>query len=196
MDDRNTLTATDDAIDRKLEELLSVNPAPEFLARVRLQIADDEPIADRSSRSLMAVAVSVLVVAVALWISFSPNDRADVPTTTQTPGSPVVELRLAESSTVPVATKSMAPHAEADVSKPTTVQPAAQSMPEVLISPSEAAAFEEFLTSAGERRFEVSAESVARLTETGARSDLSIAPLTIDALSPIEPLAPSQGVNQ
>ena len=196
MDDRNTLTATDDAIDRKLEQLLSVDPAPEFLARVRMQIADDEPIVARSWQALMAVAVSVLVVAAALWVSSASNEQADGPTTAQTPASPVAEFQPAESPAVPPGTTKRTTRMTVDTSRPSTAQPTAESMPEVLISPSEAAAFEQFLTSARERRFEVSADSVARLTDTGPRTDLAIAPIAIDVLSPIEPLVPSEGVNQ
>ena len=197
MDDRHTLTATDNAIDRKLEQLLSVDPAPEFLARVRMQIADDEPIAARSSRALMAVVVSVLVVAVALWVRFTPNERVDVPTTAQTPELPVAEIRRAEFPAVlSGTTKPTVSHAKPDTSKSKAVQLAAESMPEVLMSPSDAAAFEQFLTSARERRFEVSADVIARLTDASPRGDLAIAPIAIDALSPIEPLVASEGAKQ
>jgi hypothetical protein len=197
MDDRHNLTAADDAIDRKMEQLLSVDPAPEFLARVRMQIAADEPMATPSSRALTAIAVAVFVTAVALWVGFTPNERADVPTIIQTPRPRTAELLPAESPSVPSSVaKPMNVHAQVDVSRPLIAQAAAGSMPEVLISASDAAAFEQFVTSARERRFELSPDSVARLADMSSRTELMIPPIAIDVLSPIEPLAPSEGVNQ
>jgi hypothetical protein len=162
-----------------------------------MQIAADEPMATRSSLPLIAIAVTVFVAAVALWVGFTPNERADVPTITQTPRPRAAELLPAESQSVPSsAAKPMNVHAKVDISRPLIAQPAAESMPEVLISPSDAAAFEQFVTSARERRFELSADSVARLVDVSSRAELMIAPIATDVLSPIEPLVPSEGVNQ
>jgi hypothetical protein len=197
MDDRHNLTATDEAIDRKLGQLLSVDPAPEFLARVRMQIAHDETNKTRSFGPLVAIAVCVFVAAVALWVTYTPDEPSEVQTATQAPGPPVVRALPAELPTGTSAVgKARNIHAKVYKSRPLTPQPATEPMPEVLISPSEAAAFEQLLVSTRERRFEISADSVARLTDTGSRTDLAIAPMAIDVLSPVEPLAPSEGVNQ
>jgi hypothetical protein len=195
MDDENTLAAMDTATDRDIELLLSVDPAPEFLARVRMRISA-EPVAARPWRTLVAVAVSACLVAIALWVTFTGHhETSEISKMTRTPGAVVGPLQALQSSAVLQSVTKPTTDGEASTSKPAAAQPANDQLPEVLISASEAAAFEQFLADARERRFELSADSIARLTDTGPRTDLAIAPITIDVLRPIELLAPSEGVN-
>ena len=89
MDDRQSETLNDAAIDREIDAMLTVEPSPEFLARVRMQIADQH-VAPRRFRPLVPIRL-------ARWRSSLPCDRACDPFEQDTTAGrlpPHVETRL------------------------------------------------------------------------------------------------------
>ena len=67
----------DPSLDREIESLLSVEPSPEFVARVRTRVAKEpEPAGWRASWMFaMAGAVAVVIVALLAWPSREPAPR-------------------------------------------------------------------------------------------------------------------------
>jgi len=67
----------DPSLDREIESLLSVEPSPEFVARVRARVAKEpEPAGWRASWMFaVAGAVAVVIVALLVWPSREPAPR-------------------------------------------------------------------------------------------------------------------------
>ena len=186
-DPREALT---DAVDRELRALVSVDPSPQFLARVRTRIADEPPPAApwfswKLAGSIAAVAAAVVVVMLARWSSHDAAPRQPAPL--------LVATALPDTSTTIAGLER-----RAVVREPRTV-PAAASHPEsapaapaeVLIDAREAAALRALI--AGVRAGRV---DLAPILNTAAPTVMDLPPVSEIAIQPIaiDPL--EQGVRQ
>ena len=180
-DERPDETRADTALDREIEELLAVEPSPEFLARIRARVAaEPEPGSWQHGwwwLAAGATAVGVLAVAVAVSRPGPPEETRDpprvadvapagdarlsVPTVTLPPGPEDVASPAAPPPPPqpilddPAAT---APPEPAPVSAPAA--PAATGPPQfarVVISQSEAAALRQLFTQVSDGRLAVPA---------------------------------------
>ena len=69
MDDRQSDTLSDSAIDREIEAMLALEPSPAFLARVRTTIADASAVS-RFPRLLPAAGGLAIAMALVIVVSF------------------------------------------------------------------------------------------------------------------------------
>jgi hypothetical protein len=208
MDDRQPDALTDAAIDREIRAALSVDPSPEFLARVRTRIAS-EPVESGFRWSWVPAGTVAALLMVAVVVSFSrQNNAADLkvgPTEVNTGGAPTGEAKIdiAESGpkmgiTEPTGadlkgTTDTAPTASAVVPTFRSARAKESSIPEVLISPDDVLAFQQFITAIHQRRFEIVFDEPLAVTPSPQFSELTISPITI---APLEPTAPDEGVLQ
>ena len=166
---RHENTMSDELLDRQLGALLSAEPSPEFVARVRMRVSA-EPLARLpwSATRWIVVAVTV-IVAVAAMISLWTLQRA--------PGA-VEQARLV----APPAAAIAQPQNAGDI--PVTAQTPPHRAPEVLISPSESRVVERLLIAAR-------GTAVAPAGPSSEEGDAALLPPMPIAIEPItlEPLA-------
>jgi hypothetical protein len=164
-------------LDDEIQDLLSVEPSPEFLARVRTSIAAAS-IASPIPRFLAGLggitAVAVLVVAIAV----SWPGKPEQPTVAAPPAPPAAVSSEMPASAVqtnsPVATSVE----RARTRTATTLASRTSDFPEVMLSPDDVRSLQEVLVSAGARRFEVSPEGVQALMDTSI-PEIVIAPVNV-----------------
>jgi hypothetical protein len=187
MDDRHNLTATDEAINRKLEQLLAVELSPEFLARVRISVAD-APVAGRSlkfSPLLTALAaVTAFIIASGLWYVQGDNVGRVLP-------SDPVAISQATGSIEPAST----PEPLAPIKRPMTTKTARPMPrgPEVMVSLEDVKAFQQLVDVASARRFEVSPDGLPPDSHQQALLDIVVPEIVI---APITSFVPDEGVIQ
>ena len=162
------------SLDREIEDLLAVDPSPDFVARVRRRVAE-APVPGRSWFSWMLVPVAVGVAAIAFTVIVWPVDS--------TPSSTEATVSQPGSVETTVDLPARAPQIET-VSRPTrraaiVAQPDRE--PEVLISPDEARALELLLARLREGRLPDMTESLATVDTTGP-AWIAIAPVEIDPI--------------
>ena len=169
-------------LEREIESLLSAEPSPEFLARVRTRVAEEpEPARWRAPWMLaVATAVVVLIVAVIAWpsrelvpvgstgpalqVSLQPNLRDASETTEQ--AKPVEPTSRPRASARVVALTD-APERALEIQ-----------LPEVVLGENEVKAYSALVATIRQRRFDVAVP---------AAPDLD-APIEIKDLPPIEPI--------
>jgi hypothetical protein len=169
----------DDAeLDRALNDALSVSPSPEFVARVRMTIAQAEA-APTPIGWLKPAAVAVSIAAIAAVLVLGPAQieiADDIDVLGSRPISNVARAPVVGASPLRLSSAS-------DVLKR---EPVSSAMPAVLISSDAARAFQELVASARDRRFEASFDETPPST-AWALSELTVAPLSIEPL--VEPPA-------
>jgi hypothetical protein len=184
MDGHREVDAMNDAsLDRELQSLMAAEPSPEFLARVRVRVAQ-EPAPNGWRTSWMfavAGALVIVIAAVVAWPSSEPVVEQPEPTLQAQRQQPAVVTSTETTTTQPV------------VAAPTSVRPqrAARSrlrgteadrrelqLPEVVTGDNEVRAYGALVASVRESRFNAAVP---------AAPDLN-APLDVKELSPVEPL--------
>jgi hypothetical protein len=175
----------EDQLKREIEEALSVEPSPQFMARVRRGIAA-EPRPQARPWTLLAVgfASAALMVGILVFLpgksgSLVPETPKEIARTEAPPSPPIETLPSSEQTLKPVA----------------RVKPAAgrrPAEPEVLFDPREAAAFRSFMEAVQEKK--INASRLDALFEAVERAAVQIDPMPI-AGAPIEitPLEPAAG---
>lgn len=159
MDEMN---APDADIEREIRSTVAAVPSPEFLARVRTEIAN-RPVAQATPPWMWAIGLACLAIGVGTVVSrqsmvdsresIVDSRRAPV----ESPQSPVdgrpsiVDSRVAPVESRRPTVASQRPGRAARASQ--SVEPP---MPEVLISPDDTRAFQQFVASVREGKFEVS----------------------------------------
>lgn len=174
----------DEQLKREIEEALATEPSPQFIARVRRQIAN-EPLRARRlpwmmlSSGLVAVA---LLTGAALFLS-GPSPSVTPPKVVETP--PSLEVQPAPPSAVPKA-----------VSRPKPVPPRQRQL-EVLIDPREAAALKKFIDDVQEQKIDPSRlEELfagAQMSEADAIEPVPIAGLDSIVIEPLKSAASERG---
>lgn len=166
----------DDQLKHDIEEVLSIDPSPEFAARVRTRIAANKQCSRTSaSRVRWSLAGATLTAAAVMLVAVVSE-----------PAETVMPY--------PVSIAGAEPKVEEELPATPVPQPIRKapkvSEPEVLINPRDAAAFRKFVEGIQEHRIDVSQliELQRRATESLTIEDIALMPL--DALEPIviEPL--------
>ena len=174
--------------ERDLREALTVDPSPQFAARVRARIADEPARVERrfGLRTWMPIAAgafAALALAVALWPSRAP---IAAPSPQKLPGRSVVAAAM-----LPAATPSAVRRAEPAVRPVGALTPGAPGSgePEVLISPSESRAILNLI--AGIRTGRIDPSSLPAAPPPIV--DLDIQPIVIAPLTTVDG---AEGVRQ
>jgi hypothetical protein len=175
--------------ERELEALLSVEPSPEFLARVRAAAADS-PMISPFRRSLPALAGMTAMAAVLIAAGI---------TTSRTNGLPPVSIAATLAPKAPArVTPTVLPAVDARSPAPASIQRpspgvatlAATRMPEVpevLLAPDVVRSFNEVVANASARRFEVSPDGLQALADTAIPESV---------IAPTNTIASDQGALQ
>jgi hypothetical protein len=177
------------AIDREIKAALSVEPSPEFLARVRTRVANEPaPTGWRLPWVFAAAGAVVATIVIAVAVSRS-GQRTDVNSIGRAPWSAKVvpEVPVTPPPAVPVeqprvAESDMKPKRPAIV-----VSGFSRTEPEVLIDPGEARALRRLLAGIRDRRIDVATLPPELLQPLAAIQPLS----AIQPMAPIEPIQPA-----
>lgn len=187
----------EDELKKEIEEALAVEPTPQFLARVRRQIATEPRPVRRLPWMLWAaglVTAAVLVGIVALLPRESSRLPRPTPAAVTLPPETRPEPTRPERSSTN--TNPPAPHVAPKVADDATPQP---SKVEVLIDPREAAAFRSFVEAVEKKKFDPSKLEqlfeAADRTRTSAIGPMPIADLDPIVIQPLNPAATERGGN-
>jgi hypothetical protein len=195
--DRPTDKLIDSAIDVEIERLLAVEPSPDFLARVRMRLADEPVRAERHFRSvfLTTAAIAAIIVIVVGLSRFNQTsiDRLPRPeqSFSQAPSPRVPSRPQAENpAAVAIPTSKRTRPASvrrrpAAITSTTSLDSPAE--PEVLVSVAEAQALRRFLENVREGRVDLATAVLP--TATDNYSDL------VD-IHPLIPVTIPEGVLQ
>jgi hypothetical protein len=166
----------DDQLKREIEEALSVEPSPEFAARVRTRIAENS----RTSESWLRWSIAGAgLAAAAIMIVVVVSEPAE----TVTPQ--------------PVSIARVEPQLEKEVPAPPVPQPIRKAPkvthPEILIDPREAVAFQKLIEGVWENRIDVTSLIERQPQFAGQVPIQEIALIPLDTLNPLvtEPLPPA-----
>jgi hypothetical protein len=167
-------------LDRELLAALDVTPSPEFVARVRVAVADQRkgplPGGWLVPAGFGCATIAAIVLAGTSWnVSDQPERRADT-----LPVRPSVEQKEVQNQQP--TERHREPQARPVVHAP-RVAPAGDTrdIPEVLISQADKRAFEEFVSTVQQRQFAATFEDVPESTPWLV-TELSLAPITIEPL--------------
>jgi len=180
-----------DPIDGEIRRALTVDPSPDFLARVRTRIAE-EPVL--GSRRLSWVVVAPAVFAVALVAIVAIVQRT--PARSKAPAVLTARSSIGAVGTMPAVESVYARHARDAGTRFEQLAPTPEGRrrePEVLIAADEAKALRQLILGVREGRIDL-----ARVLEATPITAVEPAPLDNIAIPPISitPLAGEQGVRQ
>jgi hypothetical protein len=187
---------SDAALEREIEQALSVEPSPEFLPRVRAALPSDGGLRPWKVRWVWLGALSATVAIVAVFLvtnrSVMPEPRRllNPPNgIVAAPEAPILVPEAPNPHVREVTRRKPVPHASNGASKSSTE-------PEVLISRGESAALKRLMRGLREGRVEPSASDQSGIR--GAEPPKAIVVAPISAISPIaiEPLGFERGVRQ
>ena len=203
MDGKRTADAlNDDALDRELEAALTVEPSPDFLARVRARVAVEPPPTIWGSRWMLpAAAGAIATVALVIAVSVPGNGTAEI----AAPVRPASPPAARASTTQPDGMDDARPGAATVVPQgrmgqptvpqgagkrsvraavPASAAPAGERpFPEVVISAEERSAFELLLASIEQRQLPPVTEEVIAEGRALEAMPLEIRPLVIEPLA-------------
>jgi hypothetical protein len=180
----------DQELDTLIHDAISVEPSPEFLARVRTNI--EERRIERTWSPVWFALSGLVAVSVAVFVAlFVRQDQSGtVParvlaqanaTSDLTVGPPPVLMRT--NRAMPDAVRSSRP-------KHSRRMPVVRDdFPKVMISSADAAIFRRFMAGVYDGTFELSPDVLSRVEAVQER-DVAITPLSIDPIRPIEPISP------
>jgi hypothetical protein len=176
------------AIDRDIRQALAVDPSPEFLARVRMRIANEAPVRRLPYAWTAAITFGVTALAIALSLVGRPKEVAfeTMPSSVAGPMTMDIVLDPVEPAAVPAQT------GHPSVNRPRR-PPTRHELDQVLVSPGDRVAFESFITNVGAGNFVLSFEEPPAVIDTQAFTDIAIPPISIDSIAPV---APAEGVHQ
>lgn len=166
----------EEQLKREIEEALSIEPSPQFMARVRREIAA-EPRPQTRHWTLLAVGFATAALMVGTFV-FVPGKSGSL-----VPATPKEIARTEAPPSPPIAT---VPSNEQPLKPVARVTPAAArrpAEPEVLFDPREAAAFQSFMKAVQEKK--INASRLDALFEAVERAAVQIDPMPI-AGAPIE----------
>jgi hypothetical protein len=164
----------DDQLKREIEQALSVQPSPQFTARVRTRIGESrKPTWIRWGVPAAGLSLAAVVVAAVLT---EPKQIASP--------KPVEVIRMLQDRKVESPTKNVAVPKAVPVRE--AVQPVASTSrePEVLFDPREVAAFQKFVEGVRDKRIDLG--NLIELQQAASQT----APIEEIALMPIDDLAP------
>jgi hypothetical protein len=186
----------DEQLQREIEEALSAEPSPQFIARVRRQIANESKPSRRFHGMLAAGMTATIFVGILVlqpWTSRNvvPQEsvKAMVPKP-EVPHAEVPEPEVAAPAAEPGSKAQPAPKIASRPPQPKSVEPDA--VPEVLIDPREVAAFRSFVDAVEKQNIDPNRlEKVFDAAERANKADIT--PMPLAGLEPIriEPLSPA-----
>ena len=169
----------DDQLKREIEDALSIEPSPQFAARVRARIGESPRRSRLWIRSAVAAAAGLAAAAVVTVVFFEPQESG-----ISTPVKPLrieakIQRELEDVTVLPPP-----PATPVAVRRPAAVPPSRAQEPEVLIDPREVAAFRKFVEGVQANRIHL--KMLIELQQAAAK------PATIEeiALMPIGDLDP------
>ena len=186
MDDRiGPEPLTDAALDRALAEALDVRPSPEFLARVRMRVAEEPVPAFRLKPGVLGALAALIVIAAVLWRATPEppalSTHAIQPFVFETPQ--VISSAVSGSVTQQIAS--------ASARRAMALSPSGQPLPatEVMIARDEIETIMTLVRQVQQGRTVLLAPGSAGPVEYSAPQDVvTVAPITIEPLPRLEPL--------
>jgi len=191
MADERTDEMTSSAIEHEIAQALAVEPSPEFLARIRMRVANEPP-PRRAWATWTPVLVGATAIAAAVTIAIvAPWRGAQVRLKPDTTAG-LDDVRLKPDATTDLDAKSVASalrRTKASQALPVRLKPDTTTEPEVLISRGESAAFRRLVARAREGR-----EDLTALLKEESDVGTDLKPPQIDIpLIKVEPLVPQTG---
>jgi hypothetical protein len=192
-DERSADALTDAAIDRAVEQAVAVEPAPEFLARVRSRLSS-EPAPSWSPLRWGFSAAGAIAVVIVLAVAVQRPERT---TTAWKPSEGPAVTGVAQATITPPTAAPAAPQRSAARQAPATRTPKAAigagqpvraiREPEVIIAADEAAAFRRLISDVRLGRVDLALlpEHPAATVALQPRSEISIAPITLEPLNAV-----------
>jgi hypothetical protein len=200
-DQRHAAAMTDDALERDIARALAVDPAPDFVARVRTRIANEPaPSAWRFSLAPCFAGGAVVAVAIVLAIVLMRPDRASSPAVSATLAAraigetvviPNVGAGLSRTVSGPARGSTGSPRATLNSARPELVEGRARiTDPAPLLDPRETQALRSFLAGVRNSRMDLTP-----LLRPGAQAPIELPPVDDLVIAPIaiEPIAPQGG---
>jgi hypothetical protein len=159
----------------ELERLLSAEPSPEFVARVRAHLASEaEPSRFRASKLFLATAVVVVAGAFGFFHQGAPD---------RTPANAAELRRLRPPIDESNRTVDGVRHAAATpVTKAVRVARAARRMPDVQVSTDEASGVRAFLNALGSQRVDFTTLTDNRTSDPPQSVEIAVAPINVEPL--------------
>lgn len=218
MDGHRPVPLTDSSLERELEReieaALYVDPSPQYLARIRIRIADEAAASGwpvvrgigARGWGLLTAGMAVAIVALVFIIFLRPVSEGPVSREAAAPpvpasdavadASPAAEQKSdRRAGPAPSPPTLGAPRAAPRIASPTRAaaplgETERPSLPEVLVSPDERRAMELLLTATREGVLELPPDDSPAPAERLTPSDVEIAPIPAIAPLRIEPLPP------
>jgi hypothetical protein len=173
-------------VDREIAAALTVEPSPEFVARVRARIAHTPAPADRHP-SMMLVATGSAMLALVIIVAFSRVERN---------GSAGASIETRAAPPPPVAASASPAGILSSARRVTTASGARRKDPEVLVPAHEAAALRELFAAVRDGSVDLTALVEDRsytIVETGLRGEIVIPPISME---PVQAITDSEGARQ
>jgi hypothetical protein len=176
-------------LDTLIQEAISVEPCPEFLARVRAGLEERRIDSTWSPVSVALAALAVLSVAVGVDVFLRQNQTATVPASAPAQTNVITEPKVDPPPEL-VTTNRVMPDAGRSAQRTYSRRMAVvkDGFPKVMVSAQDAAMFQKFMAGLYDGTFELS-PGVLRPFDSVESRNVAITPLSIDPISPIEPLS-------
>ena len=182
-EDRPRGPMTGEVVDRELKALLAVDPSPEFVARVRIRIADEhEPRAWWLSWKLAGVVAVAAVVVLAVVLTRSRQTPAVAPPIAAGPKGPALQTQTAarDPEAFRVTPRVVTPRRPGPSGPGVSAADVASRESDVLLDPRETSALRALIR--GVRRGDLDLEPVLRASTPSA---MELPPITEIAIPPI-----------
>lgn len=176
-------TLNDAALEQEIEALLSVQPSPDFVARVRSRVAEEQTSSGWGWRwpiAAVVAAVALTAVGVALWRSVEPASPSTSAPSQRAAAPDVVGPAVIPPHDEPVEIRVPQQRADVVAAVPRAIELA---LPPVIIAENETRAYVAFVADRRATRFEFS-PSIARTVDDPIELDKM---LKVDAVA-LEPL--------
>ncbi|HET9385012.1 MAG TPA: hypothetical protein VFO67_07675 [Gemmatimonadales bacterium] len=177
MDGHQREPLNDETLEREIEAALAVDPSPEFLAKVRARVAEEEKPAGWLLRwhwvAGTVVTAAAVLLAVYAW-------REPEPAAAGREIAPIAVTRPQHEATLPVVTvPAIAEHQPGQA----PARPARRRAPEVLISEEEKSGFQVLLASLNKQEDARQIQEALAKVETSGPPWLEISPIVIEPFS-------------
>ena len=177
MDGHKREPLNDETLEREIEAALAVDPSPEFLAKVRARVAEEERPAGWLLRWHWVAGTVVTAVAVVLAVyAWREPEPAAVGQET----APIAVRRPNPDATLPAVT---VPAIAERYPPPAPARPVRRRAPEVLISEEEKSGFQVLLASLNKQKDARQIQEALAKVETSGPPWLEISPIVIEPFS-------------